>query len=201
MGGSLKLYLLREELRRNHAEHFLQYKERYHHEVFHDLKVMMSKEWEAWVKQLSKTNAPSADSVESAKLENDDALVALELSTKSEKMIAGRYSTPVETALSVKIPFVYDHLDRTHLSRYFIKESKEVFEKLSKSWREIFHYEQKGKMVPNFRIVSDSEEVRFQMYVSDSGHDSYSTLYVVRLEHGKRGKTKNFDRVYLLSLI
>ena len=198
----LRNFMISEDLKVNHAERYLSYIEKYHHEVFQDLKKDLEKTWESEISRLIKKFPPRADAVQDAQLKNSEATVSLTLTVSPEKLVSSRQREPSEVSPSVKIPLIYSRDEREMILKSIIKVSKESIEKTVKSWRELFHYEKNGRVEPWFKVINDHDEIRLQLVVSSGEQETYKTLYSVRVEYGKSGtKTKDFDRLYLISLL
>lgn len=198
----LKSFLITEELKVSHAERYLSYVDRYHNEVFHDLKNILSDEWTKSLKSIERRHKVHPEAEQDALLKNPKATTKLTVSNAPTKLITSRSSTPIEVTPSVKIPLVYSQEEVALITKEIIKTASEAFHNTVREWSEVFNYEKKGRIQPWFKIIEDSDEVRLQLAVSSGSHESYRTLYAVRVEHGKKGsKLKDFNRVYLVNLI
>jgi len=201
MPGNLRFFLLREALRQDHAKHFIRYSEQYHSEVFADLKKTMYEDWSRQLSAIAKRYPPREELIKSSKLRDDSSPISYEVTDVIEKIATTRHPQPISVSPSFKIPFVVDQDERSAIIKELMEIAATNFEAMAKGWREIFHYEHKGRLTPNFRVLSENHEVRFQLAIEEGGHNSYRTLYAVRVEYGKKGGKKAFDRVYLVSLI
>jgi hypothetical protein len=200
--SSLKSFILGEEVKQSHAERYMLYVDRYHTEVLLDLKQRLEAAWRGALGTLNKTYPPKPEAVQDAQLRNPEATIKLELSDAHEKLISARSKTVLEVAPSFKIPLVYSVDERAHLIKKVLVTAVEVFKKTTARWREIFNYEEKSRLKPWFKITNEGDEVRFQLCVAHGGEETYKTLYAARVEYGKAGtKTRDFDRIYLTSLI
>jgi hypothetical protein len=83
----------------------------------------------------------------------------------------------------------------------FLSVATESLKEITSQWSEIFKVEKQGRALPWFKIVQDHDEIRLQLALSSGKNEMYKTLYSVRIDYGKSSKTKDFDRVYLISLI
>ena len=199
--NGLKNFILSEEVRTSHAERYLGFLDRYHSQVFLDLKHHLEKVWDGTVASLSKKHKVSDEAIQDMLLRNPKATPELALSRQAEKLVTARAREPLEVSPSVKIPFVYSSQERHLLTKHILDAAKAGMEKVADDWKEIFNYEHKGKLQPWFKIVQDPDEVRFQLSMSSGQHEAFKTLYSVRVEYGKAGsKLKDFDRVYLTTL-
>jgi hypothetical protein len=198
----LKSFILNEEIKVSHAERYLGFLDKYHSQVFHDLKQQLEKNWAAEVAELKKKHPLSAESVQDATFRNPKATTELKLVTSSERLTTSRARGPLEVSPSVKVPFVYTTPERHLLTGKLLGSAKEAMNLLAAGWKEIFNFEHKGKLQPWFKIVQDSDEIRFQLSLGTGQSESFKTLYAVRVEYGKTGsKLKDFDRLYLTTLI
>lgn len=198
----LKTFLITEELKVSHAERYLNYVDRYHNEVFHDLKKNLSEEWEKAVKLSAKTHKVHPESKQAAILRNPKASVQISLSNIPTKIITSRSSVPIEVVPSVKIPLVYSEEECVLISKDIMSAAKKAMIKTIHGWSEIFNYEKKGRIQPWFKIIDDNEEVRMQLAITNGDHESFKTIYAIRTEYGKAGsKLKDFNRIYLINLI
>ena len=198
----LQNFILSEELRLEHAERFVLFQERYHHQIFVDLKNSLSRAWEKEIVSLKRTHKINQEDVELLLLDNPKAQIDLSVSTKTEKIVSNRHRDPFETVTSVKIPLLYSHDVRDLMIKKLIETAKEELKQLTLKWSEIFKVEKQGRAKPWFKILDDHDEVRLQLSLSSGSSEMYKTLYSVRTEYGKSSsRTKDFDRVYLVSLL
>ena len=201
MPGFLKSFIIQEDLRVEHAERFLLYKERYHHEVIVDLKKSLEKAWEHDASALSRAHKIKDDDLQYALLQNPAATVKITIESKSEKFNTSRHRETIEVSPSAKVPLLYSKEERDLIIKTLIKSSEAVMKDITDRWSEIFKVEKKGRATPWFKITHDHDEVRLQLVLSAGKSEMYKTLYAVRIEFGKpNSKTKDFDRVYLISL-
>lgn len=200
---SLKNYIVSESLKTNHAERYLLYIDRYHTDVFLDLRKKLHDEWNKLVLEIQKTNPPGADALQDAQFRNPEATVSLLLSNKSERIITSRSSSAIEVSPSIKIPLVYSREERSSITKKAFSKAMDAFKKTTEDWSEIFKIEKNSRLNPWFKIDSDDNDtIRFQLIMNTENQQKYKTLYSVRLEFGKTGtKTKDFDRIYLYSHI
>ena len=92
--------------------------------------------------------------------------------------------------------------ERDLIIKSLLDTAETSIKNITDKWREIFRVEKKGRAVPWFKIIRDKDEIRFQLALSESNTEMYRTLYTIRVEYAKSGsKLRDFDRVYLLSLI
>lgn len=200
--NGLKNFIISEEVRVSHAERYLSFLDRYHSQVFLDLKHHLEKIWDGSITDLSKKHKISDEAMQDALLRNPKATPELTLSRQAEKLITARAREPLEVSPSVKIPFVYSAQERHLLTKHILDAAKQGMEHVASQWKEIFNYEHKGKLTPWFKILQDPDEVRFQLSMNSGQHEAFKTLYSVRVEYGKAGsKLKDFDRVYLTTLV
>jgi hypothetical protein len=200
--GTLKSFIIREELKTSHAERYITYIDRYHEHVFHDLKKKLEEEWESSLKSIIKKYPVHPEVVQDATLKNPKATTEITLSHKAEKLITSRSPTPLEVAPSIKIPLVYSQEERKLVTKALLDVAETAFKDTTTSWGEIFNYEKSGRIKPWFKISGDNEEIRLQLALSESNSESYKTLYAVRMEFGKKNsKLKDFDRLYLVNFI
>jgi len=198
----LKNFIISEEVKVNHAERYLRFLDRYHSQVFHDLKQHLEKVWHSTVSNLSKKHPVSDEAIQDALLRNPKATPELILTSTAEKLITARAREPLEVSLSTKVPFVYSTTERQLLTKHILSDAKNAMESVADRWREVFNYEHKGKLQPWFKILQDPDEIRFQLAMGTEPNESFKTLYSVRVEYGKTGsKLRDFDRVYLTTLI
>lgn len=199
---TLKNFLLREEVRRDHALNYLIFTSRYHHLVIHDLRRSLTEEWKKSVADLKKKHPLSAQAKKSAELRNENATTSLELVPDAVKLTTTRSRGPVEACPSVKIPVSYPTDTRSLLERELLDVAEKCFYHLVEGWSSVFHYQHNGKRIPAFKIMKDHEEVKLQLATSLGEHEEYKTLYTVRSEYGRQSlKLKDFDRIYLTSLV
>lgn len=198
----LKNFIINEEVKVSHAERYLGFLDRYHSQVFLDLKDHLEKSWHTSIQALSKKHPVSDEAIQDALLRNPKATPELLLTTTAEKLVTARVREPLEVSPSAKVPFVYSTPERHMLTKHILDDAKNSMEQIADRWREIFNYEHKGKIQPWFKILQDSDEVRFQLAMGTGPNESFKTLYSVRVEYGKTGsKLKDFDRIYLHSHI
>ena len=198
----LKNFIICEEVKISHAERYLGFLERYHSQVFLDLKSHLEKVWRSSIEDLSKKHPVSDEAIQDALLRNAKATPELTLTATAEKLVTARVREPLEVSPSAKVPFVYSTQERHMLTKHILYDAKEAMEHIANSWREVFNFEHKGKLQPWFKILVDPDEVRFQLALGHGPNESFKTLYSVRVEYGKTGsKLKDFDRIYLHSLI
>lgn len=199
---SFQSFIIQEDLRAEHAERFILYQERYNTEVFLDLKKWLESDWTKEVNSLSKKHKITAEEIQSAQLQNENATIALTVVSSDEKITSPRHREPVQVSPSVKIPFLYKKEERDLITKDILDKAELVIGDVTHQWREIFRVEKKGRATPWFKVVRDKDEIRFQLALSDGGQEMYKTLYAIRVEYGKPGsKTRDFDRIYLISLI
>lgn len=199
--NGLKNFIISEEVRTSHAERYLGFLDRYHSQVFLDLKHHLEKTWDGAVGSLAKKHKISDEAMQDMLLRNPKATPELTLARQAEKLVTARAREPLEVSPSVKIPFIYSSQERHLLTKHILDSAKTGMEKVADNWKEIFNYEHKGKLQPWFKIVQDPDEVRFQLSMNSGQHEAFKTLYSVRVEYGKAGsKLKDFDRVYLTTL-
>ena len=198
----LKNFIISEEVKVSHAERYLGFLDRYHSQVFLDLKNHLEKTWRSSVESLSKKHPVSDESIQDALLRNPRATPELKLTAAAEKLVTARAREPLEVSPSAKVPFVYSTQERYMLTKHILDDAKNTMENIADRWREVFNYEHKGKLQPWFKILQDPDEVRFQLAMGNGQNESFKTLYSVRVEYGKTGsKLKDFDRIYLTTLI
>lgn len=198
----LKNFIINEEVKVSHAERYLGFLDRYHSQVFHDLKQHLEKVWSTTVSDLSKKHKISDEAIQDALFRNPRATPELKLVTSAERLTTPRVRTTIEVSPSVKVPFVYAIPERHLLTKQLLDAAKSSMEVTADQWKEVFNYEHKGKLQPWFKILQDTDEVRFQLSMGTGQHESFKTLYSVRVEYGKtNSKLKDFDRVYLITLI
>jgi hypothetical protein len=199
--GGLQNFIIQEDLKLEHAERFILYQQQFHHQVFIDLKHLLEKRWAKEISTLVRSHKISDDDVELALLQNPKSTIKLDLTDKSEKIVTSRHRDPIESSISVKVPLLYSRDVRDLVIKKLMAASEEVFKELTQNWSEIFKVEKQGRAVPWFKIITDHDEVRLQLALSTGLKEMYKTLYSVRIDYGKRSKLKDFDRVYLISLI
>jgi hypothetical protein len=198
----LKNFIISEEVKVSHAERYLSFIDRYHSQVFLDLKNHLEKVWRSSVESLSKKHRVSDDAIQDALLRNPKATPELDLVSTAEKLVTARAREPLEVSPSVKVPFVYSTQERHLLTKHILDDAKSAMESVAERWREVFNYENKGQLQPWFKILQDPDEVRFQLALGSGQNESFKTMYSIRVEYGKTGsKLKDFDRVYLTTLI
>lgn len=198
----LKNFIINEEVKVSHAERYIGFLDRYHSQVFLDLKNHLEKVWRSTVEDLSKKHPVSDDAIQDALLRNPKATPELKLTTTAEKLVTARVREPLEVSPSAKVPFVYSTQERHLLTKHILNDAKSAMESVADRWREVFNYEHKGKIQPWFKILVDPDEIRFQLAMGAGSNESFKTLYSVRVEYGKAGsKLKDFDRIYLTTLI
>jgi hypothetical protein len=198
---SLKNFIIKEELSTEHSARYLLFKERYHNQVLLDLKKTLEKEWTKDVNGLSKHLKLKDEDLQLALLQNPKALVQLLIEPKDEKIVSSRHRDTIEVSPSVKIPLLYKNEERDLIIKELLASAEAAFKSITHTWDEIFKVEKKGRATPWFKVVTDHDELRLQLALSDGGQEMYKTLYAIRVEYGKKNsKTKDFDRVYLISL-
>ena len=198
---SLQNFILQEALKTEHAARFILFQERYNTQVLLDLKKALEKEWAKDVTSLSKKHVIAQDDIQFAQLQNPKAVIELALEPRDERIISSRHREAVEVSPSVKIPLLYKRDERDLIIETILKSAETAFKEVADSWREIFRVEKKGRATPWFKLVHDKHELRFQLALTDGDNETYKTLYAVRVEYGKLGtKTRDFDRVYLISV-
>lgn len=198
----LKNFLIQEELKTSHAERYLTYVDRYHDQVFHDVKTKLESQWEKTVKAVLKSHPIRPEVKQETLLQNPKATTEVSLSHAPEKIVTSRSPTPLEVSPSVKIPLIYSKEERDMITKKILAAAKSAMEDTVSSWGEIFNYEKRGRVTPWFKITTDHEEVRLQLAISADDQESYKTLYAVRIEYGRKGsKIKDFDRIYLVNRI
>jgi len=199
---SLQNFIIQEELRAEHAERFLLYQERYNTQVLLDLKKALEKEWTREVNSLAKKHKIADDDIEFTLLQNPKSSVKLSVEPKDEKVVSSRHRETIEVSPSVKIPLLYKREERDLIIKSILDSAETAIKHVTEEWREIFRVEKKGRATPWFKIIRDKDEIRFQLALTDGNNEMYKTLYAVRSEYGKPGsKLKDFDRIYLVSLI
>lgn len=200
--SSLKNFIVEESLRSEHSERYFTFIDQYHKQVLIDLRDELAKSWQQTVRQLKKTYKIDPEAKVAATLKNPDALLDTLLITVVEKIISSRSSEHVTAAPSVKIPLAFSLTVREMMIQRLIKTAEDTLKRVADDWSEIFKIEKKGKLQPAFRVIGDHDESRLQLMVNTGTTEVYKTLYVVRVEYGKKSsKTKDFDRVYLTSMI
>lgn len=199
---SFQSFIIQEDLRAEHAERFILYQERYNAEVLIDLKKWLESDWTKAVSSLSKKHKITDADSQMALLQNDNATTALTIESKDEKITSPRHREPVLVSPSVKIPLLYKKEERDLITKALLDVAEGSIKDVTHQWREIFRVERRGRATPWFKIVRDLDEIRFQLALTDGSQEMYKTLYTVRVEYGKVGsKLKDFDRIYLISLI
>lgn len=198
----LKNFIINEEVKVSHAARYLGFLDRYHSQVFLDLKHQLEKVWHSSIEGLLKKHPVTDEAIQDMLLRNPKATPELSLTSTAEKLVTARAREPLEVSPSVKVPFVYSTQERHLLTKYILADAKSAMEAVVERWREVFNYEHKGKLQPWFKILQDPDEIRFQLAMGSEPNESFKTLYSVRVEYGKTGsKLKDFDRVYLTTLI
>lgn len=199
---NLQNFIIQEELRADHAERFLIFQERYNDQVLLDLKKALEKEWSKNANVLIKKHKLDIDDVELALIQNSKASVSIDVESKDEKISSSRSREAIEVSPSVKISLLFKQQARDLIIKTFLDAAENSIKHIADQWREIFRVEKQGRAVPWFKIVRDKDEIRFQLALSNGKNEMYRTLYSVRVDYGKLGsKTKDFDRVYLISMI
>jgi hypothetical protein len=199
---ALKNFIIQEELRSEHAERFLLFKERYNTQVLLDLKKALEKDWTKVASSFTKSHKIAADDLEYALLQNPKTTGAVSVEDKDEKLVTSRHRETTEVSPSIKIPMLYKREERDLMIKSALDTAEDVIKHITNQWKEIFRVEKKGRATPWFKVTRDHDEIRLQLALSDGANEMYKTLYAVRLEYGKPGsKTRDFDRVYLISLI
>jgi hypothetical protein len=199
---SLKSFIITEETKANHSERFLLYLDRYHTQVFLELRKTLADAWGKKIRELEGKHPLSAEASQEAILRNPQATTQLVLATSPEKLSSPRSREPLEVCPSVKVPLAYSKEERELITRQLISAAKEAFTETLEAWSEIFKYEKKGQLHPAFKLVEDHDELRAQLIVNGLGAEAYKTLYAVHVEYGKpSSKVKDYDRVYLTSPI
>jgi hypothetical protein len=199
---NLQNFIIQEELRADHAERFLIFQERYNDQVLLDLKKALEKEWSKNANVLIKKHKLDIDDVELALIQNSKASVSIDVESKDEKISSSRSREAIEVSPSVKISLLFKQQERDLIIKTFLDAAENSIKHIADQWREIFRVEKQGRAVPWFKIVRDKDEIRFQLALSNGKNEMYRTLYSVRVDYGKLGsKTKDFDRVYLISMI
>lgn len=199
---SLQSFIIQEDLRAEHAERFILYQDRYNTEVLLDLKKWLESDWTKAVNSLSKKHKITDDNVQMAMLQNSNATTSLSVESRDEKITSPRHREPILVSPSVKIPLLYKKEERDLITKELLDKAENTIKDVTHQWREIFRVERKGRATPWFKIVKDRDEIRFQLALTDGSQEMYKTLYAIRVEYGKVGsKLKDFDRIYLISLI
>jgi len=199
---SLQIFIIQEDLRGELAERFLLYQERYNTQILLDLKKQLEKDWTRITNSLSKRYKLDEEDVQLALFQNPKASTELSVESKDEKVTSSRNREPTEVSPSVKIPMLYKPEERDLIVKSILDEGENSIKDVTHQWNEIFRVEKKGRATPWFKIVRDKDEIRFQLALSNDNEEMYKTLYSIRTEYGKKGsKTKDFDRIYLISLI
>jgi hypothetical protein len=198
----LKNFIIQEALKSEHAERFILFQERYNTQVLLDLKKALEKIWERDVNSLSKKHKLPEEDLELALLQNPKSTVMLKAEHKDEKLVSSRHRETIEVSPSVKIPLLYKREERDLMTKQFLDAAEVAIKQVADDWREIFRVEKKGRAVPWFKITREKDEIRFQLALTEGEHEMYKTLYAIRIEYGKPGsRLKDFDRIYLVSLI
>jgi hypothetical protein len=198
--NGLQNFIIQENLKLEHAERFITYQEQFHHQVYMALNTELEKAWVKEANKLSRSHKIPDDSVELALLQNPKSTVKLTVN-QSEKIITSRNREPVDSSVSVKVPLLYSREKRDFMIKSFLSVATESLKEITSQWSEIFKVEKQGRALPWFKIVQDHDEIRLQLALSSGKNEMYKTLYSVRIDYGKSSKTKDFDRVYLISLI
>lgn len=202
---SLQTFIIQENLRLEYAERLNIFQERYNHQVLLDLKDLLEKNWDKLVKIESKRHIVDNIDSELAIIKNPKAVILITLEKADERIITTRHREAIEVSPSIKIPLLL----KTHVRDFIIKSlfdtAESTFIDIADKWKEIFRVEKNGRATPWFKIIRDSDEIRFQLILDSTNENTkaaYKTLYSIRIEYGKNGsKTKDFDRIYLISLI
>lgn len=200
---SLKTFIISEEIQHEHASRFLLYQERYHQDVFIDLRNELFNQLAKSVTALNNQYKSFPDEATTvARLNNPDAVVEIIVDNQPTKIITARIRDAKEVAPSVKIPLLFSKEERDSVIKELLLTSEKTFNAIADQWKEIFRIEKNGRAIPWFKIVNDQEEVRFQLAMKLEQREMNRTLYAVRIEFGKKGsKLKDFDRLFLISLI
>ena len=202
MSNALKTFIIREELRTSHAARFLTYVDQYHAEVILDLKKNLERAWQKLVGELVERVPVNQKAAEERLLNNPKATLKLELVTTPENITSTRSREASEVSPSVKVPIVYSREERDLIEKNLLQAADEAMQQTTSDWSEIFKYEQRGRAMPVFKILSDHDGVRLQLTVRSGDAEEYKTLYAIHTEYAKPGsKLRDFDRVYLTSLI
>lgn len=201
---ALSDFILTEKLNHEHAERYLTYIDRYHNEVWTELHQRLANEWEAELVKIKESIKPIDDMITQRELRSPGIISELQLLTSPEKINSTRIRGTNLVSPSVKVPYVYHSETVDLVIKRLSKVAVQVFNDIASEWSEIFNYEKKGQVIPGFKVESgDSHEgVKFKITSSIGGEEAYRTIYSVNVEHGRPGsKTRDFDRVYLLSHI
>lgn len=200
--GLLSQFILQEALQVSHADRYLSYVERFHLEVFLDLKKELEKQWLPICSKLNNRFKIHEQDRQEQTLQNPKACLEIELVSKTEKLTSSRSHTPLEISPSVKIPLFFKKEERELVLEELIDAAHITFLNTTDKWKSIFNYEKKGQLVPWFNILLEKDEIRLQLALSHGSSHSYRTLYSVRTEYGKIGsKIKDYNRIYLTSAI
>lgn len=200
--NNLKNFILSEDVRISHAERYLSFLEKYHAQMFLDIKHDIESVWVSTVNKLANKYQPSDFTIQELILRNPKATTQLEVSSQTLKLSTPRNKDPLDISLSVKLPYVFSQQERSIITKELLKVAEQSLQKIAHQWKPILNFEHKGKLNPWFKIVNDSDEVRFQLSITSGSQESYKTLYAIRVEYGKFGsKLKDFDRIYLTSLV
>lgn len=197
----LKSFLLKEEVKRSHAERYLDFIDHDHPQVIQELKQALTDAWTKQISALTRTYPISPERAQDALFKNPKALTRLEVINHAEKLAATHSRSVVEVSPSVKIPHIYNREESELIARELVATAVEVFNTVAENWRAVLNFEKKGQITPWFKIVHDHHEARFQLATSSATIESYKTLYCVKIEYGKQNsKLRSFDRVYLASI-
>lgn len=200
----LREFILTEKLNHEHAERYLTYIDRYHNEVWTELHHLISTTWATELVKINDSIQPIEDMVVQRELRSPGIISELQLFTTPEKIASTRIRSTNQVSPSVKIPYVYHPETVDLILKRLSKTSSEAFQDIATKWSEIFNYEKKGQIQPGFKVESGDlhDGVKFKITSSIGGEEAYRTIYSVNIEHGRPGsKTKDFDRIYLLSHI
>jgi hypothetical protein len=197
-------FILTEKLNHEHAERYLTYIDRYHNEVWTELHQQLTVAWEEEITKINDSVDPIADMIVQRELRSPGISSEIQLATSPEKIISSRVRGSNLVSPSVKIPYVYHQETIDLILKRLAKVSYVMFHNTASSWSEIFNYEKRGQVQPGFKVEFNDlhDGVKFKITSSIGGEEAYRTIYSVNIEHGKTGsKTKDFDRIYLLSHI
>jgi hypothetical protein len=197
-----KNFIIQEAVKNEHAARFMLFKERYHTQIFLDLKNELEKSWDKEVSKLIKKYKVSDDDAKFSVIQNPKTSTVISVESKAEKLTNPRYRESIEVSPSVKIPLIYKREERDLITGSILDVAEDAINKITTEWKEIFKIEKNGRSIPWFRIVRESDEIRFQLVISEGKQEMFKTLYSVRIDFGKVGsKIKDFDRIYLTSAI
>jgi hypothetical protein len=200
--GTLKQFIVQEELKISHADRYLTFVDRFHSEVFLDLKHELEAIWKPIVEKLNKKYKFSDQEIQEIQVVNPKATIQLDLVTKSEKLISSRAHRPIEVSPSVKIPLRFKPEQRDLVLDELISAAHKSMLIITDRWKEIFSFEKHGKLSPWFKILVEKNEIRMQLALSNANEHSYRTLYSVLVDYGRSGsKLKDFNRIYLTTSI